>query len=454
MSPTTATIDKARLFELIEKEKQLFVSRHPESKALAERASKVMLSGVPMNWMVRWGGPYPMFVEQASGAKLIDVDGNEYIDFCLGDTGAMTGHAPQPVLDALADVKAGMSTMLPTEDAIAVAEELGKRFGLPFWQFSLSATDANRFALKIARQYTGRHKILVFNYCYHGTVDDTLVTIENGKEVWRGGVIGGTLDPSETTRVVEFNNIEAVKHALSKRDVACVLAEPAMTNMGIVLPDEGFHEQLRKICDETGTLLILDETHTISAGPGGCTAAWNLRPDMLTIGKPLASGIPCGTYGISQAIADKIRELASSDQCDFSGIGGTLAANALSLKAMRRTLEEVLTPDAFQRMFALADKYVAAIRSVIDKHNLDWSVVKLGARAEFHFCKKPPHNGGEAFAAQDMTMEHYLHLALNNRGVLLTPFHNMALMSPATSEAEVAKFESTFSEVVAQVVKH
>jgi glutamate-1-semialdehyde 2,1-aminomutase len=453
LSPTTAIVDTKRLTELIESEKQLFVSRHPKSAALAERANKVMLSGVPMNWMVRWGGPFPMFVENASGATLKDVDGNEYVDFCLGDTGAMTGHAPQPVLNALADVQAGMTTMMPTEDAIAVAEELGKRFGLPFWQFSLSATDANRFALKIARQYTGRRKILVFNYCYHGTVDDTLVTIENGKEVWRGGVIGGTLDPSETTRVVEFNNIEAVKNALSKRDVACVLAEPAMTNMGIVLPDEGFHEQLRKICDETGTLLILDETHTISAGPGGCTQAWKLRPDMLTIGKPLASGIPCGTYGISQAIADKIRELASSDQCDFSGIGGTLAANALSLKAMRRTLEEVLTVEAFQRMFALADKYAASVRSVIDKYNLDWSVVKLGARAEFHFRKIPPHNGGQAFAAQDMTMEHYLHLALNNRGILLTPFHNMALMSPATTEADVAKFEGVFCEVVEQLVQ-
>jgi glutamate-1-semialdehyde 2,1-aminomutase len=323
-----------------------------------------------------------------------------------------------------------------------------RRFGLPYWQFCLTATDANRFAIRLARAVTGRPKILVFNYCYHGSVDETIVSIEDGVPGPRPGTIGPPVDPTITSRVVEFNDVAALEQALAHGDVACVLAEPALTNIGIVLPDAGYHDALREITRRHGTLLVIDETHCICAGPGGATRAWDLEPDMLTIGKPLASGVPAACYGMSAEVAERCQAFMDSlPTTDVGGIGGTLSGNALSLAAMRATLEHVLTDEAFERMIALGERWTAGVQVAIDRHELPWTVQRLGCRAEYWFTRTPPRNGGEAAAADDHELARFTHLFALNRGVLLTPFHNMALMSPATTEDDVDAHSGVFDEM-------
>ena len=345
------SVDRQRLKSLMQREQQRFVNERPKSKALFERAGKSLLGGVPMNWMVKWAGAFPPFVREAQGAQFYDVDGLRYIDFCLGDTGAMTGHSPFATVKAVEEqIKRGITLMLPSEDAIFVAEELQQRFGLPFWQFALTATDANRFAIRLARQITQRPKILVFNWCYHGTVDESFITLTGGIAQSRRGNIGPPIDPTVTTKVVEFNDASALEEALAPGDVACVLAEPVMTNVGIVHPDPGYHKTLRELTDKFGTLLIIDETHTICAGPGGYTRAENLDPDIFIFGKAIAGGVPGAAYGFTEAVASTVAKNQSLEDCDTGGIGGTLAGNALSLAAMRATLSKVLTKDAFARM--------------------------------------------------------------------------------------------------------
>ena len=341
--------------------------------------------------------------------------------------------------------------MLPTEDAIAVGEELARRFGLPFWQFTLSATDANRFVVRLAREITERPKILVFNWCYHGTVDETFITLEDGVTRARAGNVGPPVDPSVTTKVVELNDLDALEAALEPGDVACVLAEPALTNIGIVLPEPGFHQALRELTRRTGTLLVIDETHTISAGPGGYTRAHGLEPDLLTIGKAIGGGVPCGAYGISEEVARRIATREEADFEDVGGIGGTLAGNALSLAAMRATLTHVLTGAAWQRMIPLADRFVAGVEGGIDASGLPWYVTQLGARAEYGFRATPPRNGSESAATHDDDLERFLHLYALNRGVLITPFHSMALMCPATTEADVDAHTVVFRTAVKEL---
>ena len=428
-----------RLGELTGRELERFRAEHPRSRELAERAQRSLLGGVPMHWMVRWPGGYPVFAEQASGARFRDVDGHEYVDFCLGDTGAMTGHAPAPAVRALAEqAPRGITLMLPSEDALWVGEELGRRFGLPSWQFALTATDANRFAIRIARAVTGRPKILVFNWCYHGTVDETFATLAaDGAVGPREGSIGPPVAPAETTRVVEFNDPEALERELAHGDVACVLAEPALTNIGIVLPEPGYHERLRDLTRRAGTLLIIDETHTICTGPGGYTAAHGLEPDLLTIGKPLAAGVPAAAYGFSAAVAAQAQAAISTELADIGGIGGTLAANVLSLAAMHATLSEVLTEDAFGDMIALGERFEAGVARVMAEHALPWHVTRLGCRVEYLFHAERSHTGAQAAAAGDAALDGFIHLYALNRGILLTPFHNMGLMSPATTESDV-----------------
>jgi len=402
-----------------------------------------------MSWMTRWPGGFPIFVRDAAGATLTDVDGHAYVDLCLGDTGAMTGHAPAAAMEAVtAQARQGITTMLPGEDALHVAEELQRRFGLPYWQFTLTATDANRFAIRLAREVTGRPKILVFNYCYHGTVDETLITLQDGVAAGRPGGVGPPVDPRLTTKVVEFNDLGALEAALAPGDVACVLAEPALTNVGIVLPRPGYHEALRAITRRAGTLLVIDETHCICAGPGGYTRAYGLEPDILTIGKPIGSGIPCGTFGVTTEVADRILSRTDADYVDAGGIGGTLAGNALSLAAMRATLAYVLTEAAFARMIPLAERFASGVEAVIAGARVPWHVTRLGCRAEYLFQPQPPMNGGEAAAAKDEQLDAFMHLFALNRGVLLTPFHNMALMSPATTADQVDRHTAVFSEAV------
>ena len=446
-------INRDHLQSLRDREEKRFVTEHPRSADLYRRAQNSLLGGVPMNWMKKWAGEFPIFVAHAGGAHFTDVDGHDYVDLCLGDTGAMTGHSPKPVMDAVADrLRKGLTFMLPTEDAVWVGEELQRRFGLPYWQFTLTATDANRFAIRIAREITQRSKVLVFHYCYHGTVDESFVLLHDGVVGPRRGNIGPPVNPAETTRVVEFNDLNSLEAALKHNDVACVLAEPAMTNVGIILPDEGYWKAAQELARRHGSLFIADETHTICAGPGGCTRLWNLQPDMFVLGKAIGSGIPGATYGCSEEVAQRISARIELEDCDVGGIGGTLAGNALSLAAMRATLEHVLTPAAFEHILPLATQFADGVAKQIRASELPWNVTQLGARAEYTFCGHPPRNGGESAAVADFALERFLHLYALNRGVLLTPFHNMALMCPATTAADVDLHTQIFAEALTDLL--
>ena len=442
-------IDRERLKELLSAEEMRFHQTHPKSFALYQRARKCLQGGVPMLWMIRWAGTFPVFVKEGNGAHFSDIDGNQYIDFCLGDTGAMTGHAPpQTVAAIIEQARKGITYMLPTEDVIWVGEELQRRFGLPYWQFALTATDANRFAIRMAREITQRHYVLVFNYCYHGTVDETFITINADGPGPRLGNLGPPVNPNTTTKVIEFNDIEALERALSPGDVACVLAEPVMTNIGIIHPDPGYHDKLRDITERTGTLLIIDETHTICTGPRGYTGEYGLKPDMFTLGKPLAGGVPAAVYGFSQDVADRFHARLSVDESDVGGIGGTLAGNALSIAAMRATLEHVLTEPNYKKAIDLAIMFTKGVESVIQKKNLPWIVKRLGCRTEYWFRQTPPRNGAEAFAAIDSELDRFMHLYALNSGILMTPFHNMALIAPDTTIKDVDYHTKVFNEAV------
>src|SRR6202167_1719641 len=447
-----ASISRERLHCLMQSEQQKFISERPNSKALFERARKSLLGGVPMNWMAKWAGAFPPFVREAHGAEFFDVDGHRYVDLCLGDTGAMTGHSPAATVAAVQQqVARGITLMLPSEDSISVGEELQRRFDLPFWQFALTATDANRFSIRLARQITRRPKILVFNWCYHGSVDETFITLENGTSKARRGNPGPPVDPSITTKVIEFNDVAALEWALQPGDVACVLAEPALTNVGIVLPDPGYHHELRELTRKYGTLLIIDETHTICAGPGGYTRAENLNPDFVIFGKPIGGGVPGATYGFTQEVAEAVALRQNLEDCDAGGVGGTLAGNALSLAAMRATLEKVLTQEAFDYMIPLAERWTDGVANAIAEFVVPWNVTRLGCRAEYLFSSRTPRTGSEAHDAMDFELERFMHLFAMNRGILLTPFHNMALMSPATTNEHIDQHTKVFREAVKEL---
>jgi glutamate-1-semialdehyde 2,1-aminomutase len=446
-------IDRPRLERLLDAESARFTDDHPRSRELFERGKRSLLGGVPMPWMTEWAGPFPVFVAEAHGGEFVDVDGHRYVDLCFGDTGSMTGHSPPVVAEAIAKQAAqGITLMLPTEDSTYVGEELARRFGLPYWQFALTATDANRFTIRTAREVTKRPKILVYSWCYHGSVDETLIVLENGQPVARPGNVGPPVDPSVTTRVVEWNDVAALEAELAHEDVACVLAEPALTNIGIVLPDPGYHDALRRLTSETGTLLVIDETHTFCTGPGGYTAAHGLQPDFVTIGKSIASGVPAAAYGMTEEVAARVERDVPMETADVGGIGGTLSGNALSLAATRATLANVMTDAAFEGMIGLAENYERAVREVIERRALPWHVTRLGCRVEYWFRPEPPRNGGEAAASADPVLDRFLHLYALNRGVLMTPFHNMALMSPATTQAHVDRYIEVFDGAVSELL--
>jgi glutamate-1-semialdehyde 2,1-aminomutase len=438
----------------MERERALFRERHPRSGELAAEAKASLLFGVPMNWMTRWPGDHPVFVERAEGARFWDVDGNGFVDFCLGDTGGMAGHSPKVSVDAIAtQASKGITLMLPTEDATWVGSELARRFGVPYWNFTLTATDANRFAIRWARQVTGRSKVVVHNWCYHGSVDESFATLDDaGDTVAREGNIGKPVPLDETTRVVEINDLEGLEAALAQGDVAVCLFEPALTNIGIVLPDPGYHEAVRELCTRYGTLLLIDETHTISAGPGGCTRAWGLQPDIVTIGKTLGAGIASAAYGFSEELSQRVYEHTDWKNADVGGVGGTLAGNALSLAAMRATLGEVMTDEAFERMIGLGERFEEGVRGVIDSRELPWHVVRLGCRVEYLFRPERARNGAEAAAGQDEEVDPYIHLYLLNRGILMTPFHNMALMSPATTAEDVDRHTEVYTGMADELI--
>jgi glutamate-1-semialdehyde aminotransferase len=407
-----------------------------------------------MPWMMRWAGGFPIVAAHAQGARLTDTDGNEYVDLCLGDTGAMAGHAPPPVVAAASEQLArGATLMLPTGDAEVAAGELAGRFGLERWLFTLSATDANRTALRIARHATGRDKVVCFSYSYHGGVDETFAVRRpgDGAAVAREGSVGAPVEVALTTRAIEFNHVDMLRDALAPGDVACVIAEPAMTNMGIVLPEPGYHDALRRLTREAGTLLLIDETHTFSAGPGGATREWGLEPDLLSIGKAIAGGVPVGALGLTGALADAILADPSADLEDVGGVGGTLAGNALSLAATRAALTEVLTAEAFEHAIAVATRLREGISEVIASSGMPWHVLQLGARVEYRFSPTPPRNGTESHAIAEPLLERFLHLHALNRGVLITPFHNMLLACPASELADADRHTEVFAEAVAEI---
>jgi glutamate-1-semialdehyde 2,1-aminomutase len=447
-------IDRGRLKTLHAREEERFLSLTPKSRELFEKAKGVMPGGVPMSWMAKWPGKYPLFVASAQGAHFVDVDGNEFIDLCLGDTGSMTGHSPAPTVAAITSQLAkGMTAMLPTDDAVAVSTELARRFGLPLWQFTVSATDANRHAIRYSRLITGKQKIIVIDRCYHGSVDETFATLDgSGNTVVREGNIGAPVPLEVTTRVVEFNDLEGMERALKHGDVAAILMEPAMTNVGIVLPDEGYLLAVGELARKYGAVWIIDETHTISVGPGGMTADLGLKPDILTIGKAIGGGIPTGTFGMTHEIAVQISKKTEREVIDTGGIGGTLAGNALSLAAMRATLMEVLTEANFKKMIALGNRWCDGVNAAIKEFSLPWYVNRLGARGEYLFQGSAPRTGGEAARAGDFELEQYIHLRLLNDGFLLTPFHNMALMSPYTTEADVDAHTAAFRAMCQELV--
>jgi glutamate-1-semialdehyde 2,1-aminomutase len=386
----STAMDRGRLRELLRVEEERFVASHPRSHELFEAGKRSLLAGVPMPWMTEWAGAFPVFVAGASGARFTDVDGNSYVDFCLGDTGAMTGHSPPATAEAIAaQAGRGVTLMLPTEDSTWVGEELGRRVGLPYWQFALTATDANRFTIRLARAITGRPKVLVYAWCYHGTVDETFAIAVDGETRSRPDNVGPPVDLAETTKAIEWNDVDALDAALAEGDIACVLAEPAMTNIGIILPEPGYHDALRALTREHGSLLSIDETHTLCAGPGGYTRANGLEPDFVTLGKPIASGVPAAAYGMSTDVADRVAAyLDTLEVSDVGGIGGTLSGNALSLAAARATLENVLTDEAFERMIALGVRFEAGVNDVIAAHGAPWHATRLGCRVEYGFRRR------------------------------------------------------------------
>ncbi len=448
-------VDRSRLHKLLERERAAFVDRHPRSAAAYARAEH-LFGRVPMTWMNKNAAGFPVYVDRARGARIVDIDGHEYVDFCLGDTGAMAGHSPAPVVAAvtrrLADL-GGASTMLPTEEAATVGAELTRRFGLPAWSFTLTATDANRWAIRLLRAVTGRPRILVNSYCYHGSVDESLIVVgPDGRPRSREGNVGAPCDVTATSRVAEFNDLDGLARELAHGDVAAVLMEPALTNIGIVLPEPGYLDGVRALTRAHNTYLINDETHTFSAGPGGATAAWGLTPDVITIGKAIGGGVPVGAYGLSAELAAALTDRTDLDLVDMGGVGGTLAGNPMSIAATRATLEEVLTDDAFAGMIDVASVFAGGVRTLIEEYALPWSVSQLGARVEYRFAAPAPRTGTESAACADPDLEDYLHVYLVNRGILITPFHNMALMCPQTTVEDVARHHEVFADALGELL--
>ncbi len=440
---------RSRLSQVMASEKERFEALHPRSRQLAQDAKSHLISGVPMPWMSRWAGSFPLFIAAAEGGRFVDADGIEYVDFCLGDTGSMVGHSRPEVTSALIEQsKKGLTSMLPSGDALIVAENLAGRFGLPKWQFALSATDANRFVLRFARFLTGRPKVVVNDWCYHGTVDETLVILdEQGRTVSRPGAIGPQVDPSLTTRAVPFNDLDAMEAALKHGDVACVLMEPALTNIGIVLPQPGYLDGVRRLTSKYGALLVIDETHTICASPGGCTSAWSLDPDFVVIGKTIGGGVPVAAYGMSARVASRLEEKLDRDSIDVGGVGGTLSGSSLAMAVMKATLESTLLAEHYAHTIPLASSWANGVAGVIAERRLEWSVQQLGCRAEYWFSQTPT-NGAQAASMVDHELEEYFHLSALNRGILLTPFHNMALMCPVHTIQDVDKHTAAFAEAV------
>jgi glutamate-1-semialdehyde 2,1-aminomutase len=434
-------VDEKQLEILKKRENESFRKRTPKSRELFGKAQQMLLNGTPTPWMGDWGTEYPIFSDAAVGNRLYDIDGNAYIDFCLGDTGAMFGHSPGPTADIVSkQARRGITTMLPCPEALEIGVELGNRFGLPLWQVAMTATESNRYVIRIARALTGRPKVLSMNESYHGSLDETLPHIgEDGRLCLRSEYDMNPGVPKEAlSRVVEFNDLDALERALAYGDCACAITEPVMTNCGMVLPDKNYLETLRELCTKYGTYLVIDETHTFSFGYGGYTRAFGLKPDFLTLGKSIAGGIPVAVYGFTSEIGDAINaSFGRKGVSDPMGISGTLSGNAFAIKAMLETLRNVATPEAFAHMIAKQERLSDGLEEILKRNETPWSLTRSGARCELQFMPKSPKNGAEAKAHFDWELMYYMHIFLSNRGLLITPFHNMMLVPPVATDEDI-----------------
>ena len=453
-SPYRMIGDQA-LQKLKERENAAFLARTKKSAEAFAQAHQMLLNGTPTPWMGDWGTQHPIFVEKATGNRLWDIDGNEYIDFCLGDTGAMFGHSPEPTARAAAEqAKKGITFMMPTLDALEIGRELGARFGLPLWQVGMTATEANRYVIRICRALTGRPKVLSMNESYHGSLDETLPHIgPDGRLRLRSDYDMNPGVPKDALcRIVEFNDLAALERELAHRDCACLLAEPVMTNCGMVLPDPGYHQALRELCTKYGTYLIIDETHTFSNGWGGYTGAHGLKPDFITLGKSIAGGIPVSVYGFTKEVGEAINAtFGRKSVSDPMGISGTLSGNAFAIAAMLATLREVATPEAFERMIAGQERLSDGLEETLRKNDIPWSLTRSGARCELQFMPTLPRNGTEAKDHFDWELIYYTHTFLANRGLLITPFHNMMLIPPVAGDADIDKLIKGWDDCLSEL---
>jgi glutamate-1-semialdehyde 2,1-aminomutase len=447
-----AGLSPDRLAAFAAREARRYAQSRPKSaQALAERAS-AFLNGVPMHWMRDWPMPHLPLVAKAKGARITDIDGYGVDDFCLGDTGSMFGHSPKPVADAIRkQASRGLTYMLPTKSALKAGQLLTERFGDFRWQIATTATDANRFALRVARAVTGRPKVLVFNGCYHGTLDDTMVTLQEGRTVNRPGLVGQVQDLSLGAVVCEFNDLAGVESALAQGDVAAILTEPVMTNSCMVLPEAGFLEGLRALSLRYGSLLVIDETHTISSGFGGYARLHALKPDLFVVGKCVAGGMPTAVWGMTDAVATRFNAYDAARASGHSGMGTTLSGNPMQFACLVATLSKVMTADAYERMEKGAARLSSGLQTSIEKHNAPWHVVRVGARVEFICAPGPLRNGAEAAAAHRPQVEAALHTGLLNRGCLIAPFHNMMLVSPVTKRRQIDRLVLAFDEILSDL---
>jgi glutamate-1-semialdehyde 2,1-aminomutase len=418
--PGSSGVDRARIKELKDREDARWRAEHPRSAELLARGRRVMPNGVPMAWHVGSYHHLPPWAVEGHGARFTDVDGHTYSDFNIADMSMFCGYGPEPLVRAVADrVARGSQFLLPTEDAIVVSEELGRRYGLPKWQYTLSATHANTEAIRVARVVTGRDRVLLFDGKYHGHLDQALVELDP-----TGALVpeerGLPRDIVDGTVVVPFNDVAALSRALERGDVALVLTEPALTNnFGLILPDPGFHEALRWTTRMSGTLLALDETHTQVVGPGGLTRAWGLEPDIVTSGKSIAGGIPFGAWGMTDAIADVLTQVKGPDgeRSDLIATGGTLFGNALSMAAARVTMLEILTPEAYAHTQRLGTRLAEGMRDAVAGAGLPWHIHHLGPRAGYTFRPTPVRNAAEARTCRDDLLTRLIRIWLANRGV-------------------------------------
>lgn len=441
------------LAEIIARETALYLETHPKSVAEAASLEQHWLFGAPFHWMNDWAAPVAIVAEDGEGAVLTDIDDNHYDDFCLGDTPGMFGHARPEIARAVAEqARRGATFMLPTHEAAEVGALLAARFGLPFWQTTLSASDANRALIRWARAVTQKPVIVVFDGCYHGMVEDCFVELRHGRTRSDSGLVGQVLDITRTTRAVPFNDLGALEAALAQGDVAAVLAEPAMTNCGMILPEANFWTRAQALAKKAGALLILDETHTLSSGPGGATKAWGLEPDALVIGKAVAGGYPAAVWGVTAEFADKIA--ATPRGPGRSGIGTTLAGNAMGIAAIGATLREIATPEAYAAMHEGAERLVRGLNDMISARGLPWSVVHIGARAEIVFAPSPPRDAAAMRPALARTeLNHALHLYLINRGILIAPFHMMMLVCPATTREQIDRLVAAVDSFAVEYIQ-